>query len=181
MFSWSKYRLTGNPFILPKTARVKIWWKFHFLNCLETNSIMWKFCWRGFNEWQQQRISSTYSKSSKHFAVLHHSLIINSNAIIVIVIIIIIIIVTIIITIIVIIIIIITIIIIISTIIVTIIAIKPSSLSLSLSSSSSPSSLLSSSSSSSSIQRHTNSISREVSVWQSTHLISVVLISINPF
>ena len=179
MFSWSKYRLTGNPFILPKTARVKIWWKFHFLNCLETNSIMWKFCWRGFNEWQQQRISSTYSKSSKHFAVLHHSLIINSNAIIVIIIIIII--VTIIITIIVIIIIIITIIIIISTIIVTIIAIKPSSLSLSLSSSSSPSSLLSSSSSSSSIQRHTNSISREVSVWQSTHLISVVLISINPF
>ena len=179
MFSWSKYRLTGNPFILPKTARVKIWWKFHFLNCLETNSIMWKFCWRGFNEWQQQRISSTYSKSSKHFAVLHHSLIINSNAIIVIIIIIII--VTIIITIIVIFIIIITIIIIISTIIVTIIAIKPSSLSLSLSSSSSPSSLLSSSSSSSSIQRHTNSISREVSVWQSTHLISVVLISINPF
>ena len=25
MFSWSKYRLTGNPFILPKAARVNIW------------------------------------------------------------------------------------------------------------------------------------------------------------
>ena len=157
MFSWSKYRLTGNPFILPKAARVKIWWKFHFLNCLETNSVMWKFCWRGFNEWQQQRISSTYSKSSKHFAVLHHSLIINTNVIIIIIINIIVLIH-------------IIIIIISSTISVTIIAIKPSSLSLSLSSSSSPSSSLSSSSSSSSIQRHTDSISREVSVWQSTHL-----------